>query len=94
LETHKFALGPATDGGYYLFAGRAPVDRASWTNVTYSAEDTAEQLIAQLPSKVAILASMTDVDTADDLEVLKRQLQAETQLSDQQQQIIDWLDAN
>ena len=81
LDSHQFALGPAVDGGYYLFAGKAPIARNIWTSVTYSAADTAEQLLARLPSKAALLDCITDVDTIADLAVLERELRAEKPLN-------------
>ena len=88
---HSFALGPAVDGGYYLLAGRAPIARDIWTNVTYSAADTAEQLLAQLPSKAAILEPMTDVDTIEDISELKRELPAENLRNKSQKILVDYI---
>jgi glycosyltransferase A (GT-A) superfamily protein (DUF2064 family) len=92
LDKHTFAIGPAVDGGYYLFAGRAPVPKNIWTSVIYSAADTAEQLCAQLPSPAVELERITDVDTINDLKVLKSELLAETALSHKQEEIIRWID--
>lgn len=92
LDSHRFALGPAADGGYYLFAGRAPIAKHIWTNVTYSAADTARQLLAKLPTTAAILDTLTDVDRVDDLAVLKREFQAQTDRSDTQRQLVRWLE--
>jgi rSAM/selenodomain-associated transferase 1 len=88
LEKHSFALGPAMDGGYYLLAGRAPIDRKIWTAVTYSSADTAEQLIAQLPQETAILEPLTDMDKADDLAVVKHELMAEDAINIKQKDVI------
>jgi rSAM/selenodomain-associated transferase 1 len=82
LDNHQFALGPAVDGGYYLLAGRAPIAKDIWTSVTYSSADTAKQLLARLPSKVALLDCITDVDTIDDLAVLERELRLEKPLNE------------
>lgn len=75
LDSHQFALGPAVDGGYYLFAGKVPIAKNIWTNVTYSSADTAEQLLAQLPAPATLLDCITDVDTIEDLAILERELQ-------------------
>jgi uncharacterized protein len=92
LDNHQFALGPAVDGGYYLFAGRVPIAKDIWTNITYSAADTARQLLAKLPATVATLDMLTDVDRIDDLRVLKAELRAQTDLSDTLRQLVRWLE--
>jgi rSAM/selenodomain-associated transferase 1 len=89
LDNHQFALGPAVDGGYYLLAGRAPIAKDIWTSVTYSSADTAEQLLARLPSKVALLDCITDVDTIEDLAVLERELRVEKPLNGASKKLID-----
>ena len=91
LQSNSFALGPAVDGGYYLLAGRAPIARDIWTNVTYSAADTAEQLLAQLPSKAAILESISDVDTIEDISELKRELPADKFRNNGQKILVDYI---
>lgn len=91
LDSQSYALGPAVDGGYYLFAGSAPIARNIWTNVTYSRRDTANQLLAQLPSKAAILESVTDVDTLDDLMRLRDELPAEMHANKSQKAILDYI---
>jgi len=91
LDSHQFALGPAVDGGYYLFAGRAPIAKNIWTSVTYSAADTAEQLLAQLPSPAALLDCITDVDTVEDLAVLEREVEAEKPININLKKLIDYI---
>lgn len=91
LNSHSFAMGPAVDGGYYLFAGRAPIARDTWTNVTYSTGETASQLLARLPSKAALLESITDVDTIDDLRGLRDELPTETARNKSQKAVLDYI---
>jgi rSAM/selenodomain-associated transferase 1 len=91
LDSHQFALGPAVDGGYYLLAGRAPIAKDIWTGVTYSSADTAQQLLAQLPSKAALLDYITDVDTIEDLAVLERELRIEKPLNESYKKLIDYI---
>jgi len=93
LDSHRFALGPAVDGGYYLLAGRAPIAKDIWTNVTYSAADTAEQLLTQLPTTAAILDSITDVDTIEDLAGLKREIPAENLRNNNQEILLDYIES-
>ena len=89
LDSHQFAMGPAVDGGYYLLAGKAPIAKDIWTSVTYSSADTAEQLLARLPSKAALLDCITDVDTIEDVAVLERELRVEKPLNEDHKMIID-----
>jgi len=93
LDSHRFALGPAVDGGYYLLAGRAPIAKDIWTNVTYSAADTAEQLLTQLPTTAAILDSITDVDTIENLAGLKREIPAENLRNNNQEILLDYIES-
>ena len=91
LQSNSFALGPAVDGGYYLLAGRAAIARDIWTNVTYSAADTGEQLLGQLPSKTALLEPITDVDTIEDISALQRELPAKNFRNNGQKILIDYI---
>jgi len=91
LQSNSFSLGPAVDGGYYLLAGRAAIARDIWTNVTYSAADTGEQLLSQLPSKTALLEPITDVDTIEDISALKRELPAENFRNNGQKILVDYM---
>ena len=81
----------AVDGGYYLLAGRAAIARDIWTNVTYSAADTGEQLLSQLPSKTALLEPITDVDTIEDISALKRELPAKNFRNNGQKILLDYM---
>jgi len=91
LQSNSFSLGPAVDGGYYLLAGRAAIARDIWTNVTYSAADTGEQLLGQLPSKTALLEPITDVDTIEDISALKHELPAENFRNNGQKILVDYM---
>ncbi|MBC8401264.1 MAG: glycosyltransferase [Candidatus Marinimicrobia bacterium] len=74
-DGYDFVIGPASDGGFYLFAGRSEIATAAWTNVTYSAEATLQQFKAGLPSQnILFLGELTDVDSWSDLQKLKSDL--------------------
>lgn len=92
LESHNYVMGPAEDGGYYLFAGREPVDLEIWRAVTYSQADTAQQLLSKLSLQAAIIDSLWDMDRVADLAGLKQQLIALPQLSDEQELILQWIE--
>lgn len=72
LDTHDYVLGPASDGGFWLFGGRVPLEPKIWKSTPWSAPDTFKRLYAALPKNPALLQTLTDVDTVDDLtEMLK-----------------------
>lgn len=64
-----FVMGPARDGGFYLFGGRGPVPRSVWESVPYGAPDTAARFRAAVGAlgPVAELPALPDVDVAADL---------------------------
>ncbi|MHB1273108.1 MAG: TIGR04282 family arsenosugar biosynthesis glycosyltransferase [Rhodanobacter sp.] len=78
-DTDKpFVLGDASDGGFWLFGGRAPIPKTVWCAVRYSQAHTASELRALLaPHGVVANAPMlTDVDHATDLPSLAHALTA------------------
>lgn len=89
-----FVFGPASDGGFYLLAGRRPIDRALWLRVPYSVATTEAELRAELAriASVARIRERTDVDTIDDLPRLRDELAQATELTPTQSEIAGWLD--
>ncbi len=71
-----FVLGPAADGGFWLFGGNRLVRRRVWQSVRYSQPDTCTAFCRRLPEGgvVATLPVLTDVDTVDDLPRLQQAL--------------------
>jgi hypothetical protein len=89
-----FVVGPAEDGGYYLFGGRRPLPRDVWTAVPYSDPGTLAALRPHLAERgrVATLPPLFDVDTADELARLTDALAAqETALLPTQRALLAWL---
>jgi len=74
LTTHELVVGPAADGGYYLL-GMSSLQVDLFRDKPWS---TAEVLPATLADaanlglSVALLPTLRDVDTADDLEVWRK----------------------
>ncbi len=87
LDTDDFVIGPARDGGYYLFGGRAPVEKEIWTSVEYSCDTTREKLVNKLPSSPAYLPILSDVDTRDDLQYMTAEMPEI--MSNEQKHIVD-----
>lgn len=67
LERRNVAVAPADDGGFALFAGRAPLASSVWNGVRYSTDTTLAQLCRALPQQPARLRSFIDIDTAQDI---------------------------
>lgn len=64
-----FVIGPASDGGFYLFSGQKPVSADIWRSVPYSAADTLNELRQRIETVAPVeqIARLTDVDTENDL---------------------------
>ena len=78
LESHDCVLGPATDGGYYLI-GQSRQTWPIFDGVDWSSRQVLQQTVARITksgAKLALLTPWYDVDTADDLELLRGHLQA------------------
>lgn len=62
-------VGPAADGGFYLFASNTVLEESFWTGVAYSTPSTLSELLARVPpeSNLSRLPTLSDVDTARDL---------------------------
>ena len=67
LTKHQLVVGPARDGGFYLFAGNIPLPARVWKTVLYSRDDTLMQLCQQLPCMPYRLSLLTDFDTQESL---------------------------
>ncbi len=88
LNNNTYVMGPAEDGGFYLFASDQTIDKSCWTCVQYSQEDTAKQLLSAINRPMAPLPSAFDIDHIAELQRLQHHLQPET---DAQQKLQQWL---
>lgn len=88
-RSKDFVIGPAEDGGYYLFGGATPVARALWVAVPYSASNTLSVFADLLRpvGTIRYLPSLFDVDTADDLARLRPLLAATPGLTPEQHRL-------
>lgn len=92
----RLVLGPAADGGFWLFgANRIIADRA-WTGVRYSRADTCRQFRRAMQTFGAcrMLGELTDVDHADDLDTLRRALDELRDPTPEQCALMQWMDAS
>ncbi|MCA9015234.1 MAG: TIGR04282 family arsenosugar biosynthesis glycosyltransferase [Planctomycetaceae bacterium] len=92
-EEPQFVLGPAADGGFYLFGTQKCLTPENWLNVPYSAANTAEVLLAQLEGQGIIhsLPSLTDVDTVQELQTILREELDQEKLLPEQRRVMDWI---
>jgi rSAM/selenodomain-associated transferase 1 len=89
----RAVLGPARDGGFWLFGANRPAPEAHWTAVTYSRDDTARNFRAALGEEFvwSELEPLTDLDTADDLVPVHAELDRIAEPLACQIMIRDWL---
>lgn len=87
-------IGPAEDGGYYLFGAQEPIEEKLWTSIRYSAATTCADLIAQLRERGPVTALETDfdVDVAADLRKLRGH--AALTRGRARRELLEWLDAS
>ena len=78
LDTHDIVLGPASDGGYYLIGMDKPhpvvFERITWS--TSSVYDETLERARESGLSVASLEAWDDVDTYEDLERVRAELEA------------------
>jgi len=89
LDENDFVIGPARDGGYYLFGGRVSTSADVWKNVPWSTAMTRERLEAGLGASIPYLALLTDVDTQSDLQRMVAEMPGA--LSEPQKQLRAWV---
>jgi glycosyltransferase A (GT-A) superfamily protein (DUF2064 family) len=95
LATDKiqYVLGPARDGGFWLFGGNAPVPEDIWHHVPYSQSDTGQRLADAIRplGALELLRTLTDTDVADDLPLLLSELSVLDGMSSEQAILASWL---
>lgn len=86
-------LGPARDGGFWLYGGNRPAPLTVWESVPYSVTDTAARFRAAFEPFGAWLAAepLTDVDRMEDLVALRSELAALAAPLPAQRALATWL---
>ncbi|MCA1780503.1 MAG: hypothetical protein LC637_14330, partial [Xanthomonadaceae bacterium] len=85
-------LGPARDGGFWLFGANDPIPRTVWESVGYSREDTASRFVDALGGQPwKMLETLTDLDQIDDLPHVLRELAGIREVSACQRELARWL---
>lgn len=88
-------IGPAKDGGFYLFAGSSSIEMPVWLDTPYSCEKTLQVLQQQLhfyKYPLFLLPVHFDIDTKSNLIELKNYWQDQTMLNSTQQLILQFID--
>lgn len=78
LTTHDVVLGPATDGGYYLL-GQSRAAHPLFRGIDWSSSRVLEQTVAYIQAdrlRLSLLSPWYDVDTIDDLDLLRGHMAA------------------
>ena len=91
----RFALGPASDGGFWLFGGNRAPPLAAWKAVSYSAAATARDLQTHMRELGAwcTLPALTDADHGRDLPAVLRALRALPDPLPEQRALAEWMQA-
>ena len=88
----RHVLGPAHDGGFWLFGANRTRATAVWESVRYSRDDTAREFIQAVDASAwEMLESMTDLDQAEDLPAVLRELERIDAPSECQRRLAGWL---
>ncbi|QDT90093.1 TIGR04282 family arsenosugar biosynthesis glycosyltransferase [Gimesia algae] len=92
-DSPQFVIGPACDGGFYLFGSQITIDPKIWLDVPYSVEDTAKVLREQIQDlgEIHLLPELSDVDTVQELPLVARQLTAGEDWLAEQLQVLKWI---
>lgn len=92
--TPRHVLGPAHDGGFWLFGANREITLQAWNSVRYSSDDTARQFIAAVDAPDwELLEPLTDLDVFEDLDCVQRELERIESPSDSQRALARWLQA-
>ncbi|HXH00606.1 MAG TPA: DUF2064 domain-containing protein [Xanthomonadaceae bacterium] len=89
----RLLIGPARDGGFWLFGGNRAPPMAAWTAVRYSNPETARDLQTSMQDSGAWhqLATLNDVDHADDLDAVLHALLALSNPLPEQRALAAWM---
>lgn len=90
LDHCDVVIGPAIDGGFYLIASKVELPESFWCGVPYSQTNTLEILVEQIEKlgfSYTLLEKLTDMDTVEDLHILKMQI------ANQETSLVNMIDA-
>lgn len=92
-ENAPHVFGPASDGGFWLFGGTREIAASIWRRTPYSVPATGEALCRALGDRPIVrLPVLTDVDMAENLPALMRELRLIGSPTPGQARLARWLD--
>jgi uncharacterized protein len=88
-------IGPAHDGGFWLYGANRITPPTRWDDVAYSRGETARDFRARFADRGEwlVLPTLTDVDRRDDLPAMRDELAALRTPSPAQRALVRWVDA-
>jgi len=91
--SQRFALGPADDGGFWLFGANVTPPLAAWRAVQYSAAETARDLRNGMNELGTwhMLATLTDADHGRDLPAVLHALKTLPKPTTEQCALAEWM---
>ena len=86
----RLVIGPAQDGGFWLFGGNAELPDSAWLEPRYSTAGTADEFVAAMHGhgRWLQLETLRDIDTVDDLPQVRAHLAALEVPTDAQRQLL------
>ena len=93
--TPRSVLGPAADGGFWLFGGNRTIPPDEWSRVPWSVESTGSAFTAMIApyGELLRLPVLCDIDVAGDLDRLLASLRELAVPTAPQQTLLHWLEA-
>lgn len=92
-STPRWAVAPASDGGFWLHGANRAAPLSAWDSVPYSCADTLAQFVLAMgdQGELARFQSETDVDTAADLTACASALTRLRQPTEKQRTLLNWM---
>jgi len=89
----QIVIGPAKDGGFFLFGSNAEYEKKFWTSIPYSSSETLSELLKKLPpeNSLTTLPLRSDLDTKSDLRNIYSELFENSEMTPSQKLLLNFL---
>ena len=77
VQGKQNVVGPAQDGGYYLFGSSSEIDESIWKSVPYSTKNTREIFLNKLNEPVQEILMLSDLDVVEDAQKVINEMPAD-----------------